>query len=136
MWKTLGKGLVGWIRVLSSEPLSCWECNRRKVLRLPDGGHYVDCPPNHHPCRGIADVSGVTKFSVSSNAVKELAAASPAFPAGYMRIFVAPQDSIYGMARMFQMLGEKTRPDLYIVRTMDAAYHLLRVESPEFCPIS
>lgn len=91
---------------------------------------------SHHPCRGIADVSGVTKFSVSSNAVKELAAASPAFPAGYMRIFVTPQDSIYGMARMFQMLGEKTRPDLYIVRTMDAAYHLLRVESPEFCPIS
>ena len=27
------------------EPQSCWECGRGKILRLPDGGNYVDCPP-------------------------------------------------------------------------------------------
>ena len=27
------------------EPRSCWEYGRGKVLRLPDGGEYVDCLP-------------------------------------------------------------------------------------------
>jgi len=40
------------------------------------------------------------------------------------------------MMRMFQMLGEPTRPDLHVVRTMDEAYRLLRVESPEFKLVS
>ena len=53
-----------------------------------------------------------------------------------MRVFVAPKDLIYGMARMFQILGEATRPDLPVVRTMDEAYSLLQVESPEFSPVS
>jgi hypothetical protein len=40
------------------------------------------------------------------------------------------------MVRMFQILGEDTRPDLRIVRTMDEAHRLLGVESPEFSPVS
>jgi len=91
---------------------------------------------SHPPCRGIADVSGVTEFSVSSTAIKQLTKASPAFPAASMRIFVAPQPHVFGMAHMFQMLGEETRPNLHIVRTMDEAYSLLEVESPEFHPVS
>jgi hypothetical protein len=27
------------------EPRSCWECSHRNILRLPDGGWYVDCDP-------------------------------------------------------------------------------------------
>ncbi len=91
---------------------------------------------SHPGCRGIADVSGVTKFDVSSTAIKQLSKAPPAIPAPYMRVFVAPQAHVYGMARMFQMLGEETRPNLHIVRTLDEAYHLLQVESPEFSPVS
>lgn len=64
----------------------------------------------------------VTKFEVSSNAIRELAQSSPIIPAGYMRVIVAPQDFRYGMMRMFQILSEKTRPDLHVVRTMDEAY--------------
>src|ERR1022692_2183567 len=37
----------------------------------------------HAPCYGIFDASGVTKFEVSSNAVRELARSSPIIPAGY-----------------------------------------------------
>ena len=32
-------------------------------------------------------------------------------------------------------LGELTRPDFQVVRTLDEAYRLLRVESPELGPI-
>jgi hypothetical protein len=88
----------------------------------------------HPPCRGILFFSN-TKFEVSSNVVKRLASAASAFPTGFMRVFVTPTDVVDGMARMFQMLGEKTRPDLHIVRTLGEAYQLLQVESPEFGPV-
>jgi hypothetical protein len=91
---------------------------------------------SHVPCRGIGDVSQVTKFEVSISTVRKLALSAPVIPAGYTRVFVAPQDSVYGMVRMFQTLGESTRPDFHVVRTMDEAYRLLRVESPEFTPVS
>lgn len=78
----------------------------------------------------------MTNFEVSSDAIRQVAAAPPAFPPAYMRVLVVPKAIIYGMARMFQILGEKTRPDLHVVRTMDEAYRLLRVESPEFGPVS
>jgi hypothetical protein len=89
-----------------------------------------------HPCRGIVDYSKVTMFEPSSEAVRTLASSKPAFPAGRTCIFVCPKDLIFGMARMYQMLGERTRPDLQLARTLDAVYHLLRAEAPEFGPVS
>jgi hypothetical protein len=90
---------------------------------------------SHPPCRGILDFSGVTEFEVSSEAIKKVAASPPALPAGYMRVLVIPQIFIYGLARMFQILGEKSRPELQVVRTMDEAYHLLGIEFPDFRPV-
>jgi hypothetical protein len=118
------------------------------ILRVTLEGHLTDAVmleayeeaagyvASHRPCRAIADVSRVTKFEVSSHAIRKLAGSPPAIPVGYMRVFVAPRDSMYGMVRMFQILTELTRPDLHVVRSMDEAYHLLRVESPEFRPVS
>jgi hypothetical protein len=91
---------------------------------------------SHPPCRGIADFSQVEKFDVSSNTTRQLEETPPAFPNPEMRILVAPKAHVYGMARMFQMLGAKTRPNLHIVRTLDEAYRLLEVESPGFGPVS
>jgi|SRR5208337_2570638 len=91
---------------------------------------------SHPPCRGIVDVSAVTKFDVSSTAIRQLTKIPPAFPAASMRIFVAPQPHVFGMARMFQMLSEESRPHLHIVHTLDEAYSLLEVEAPEFSPVS
>lgn len=90
---------------------------------------------SHPPCRAILDLSRVTDFEVSGEAIRQVAAAPSAVPAGYMRVLVAPQIFIYGLARMFQILSEKTRPELQVVRTLDEAYVLLGVESPEFYPI-
>jgi len=121
---------------------------RNNILRITVEGRVTDAVmldcyatvaryvASHPPCRGITDVSGVTEFDVSSNAIRQLAETPPAFPTEYMRIFVAPKAHVYGMARMFQILGAKTRPHLHIVRTMDEAYRLLQVESPDFSPVS
>jgi hypothetical protein len=97
------------------------------------GAKYMS---SHPPCRGILDFSRVTDFEVNGEAIRKVAASPPAFPAGYMRVLVIPQTFIYGLARMFQLLGEKTRPELHVVRTMEEALHLLGVDSPEFHPIS
>jgi hypothetical protein len=90
----------------------------------------------HGPCRAITDLSGVTKFDVSPSAMRALTQQAPAIPKGYMRVIVAPEDSQYGMVRMFQIISELTRPDLHVARTLDEAYRLLQVESPEFGPVA
>lgn len=90
----------------------------------------------HGPCRAITDLSGVTKFDASPRAMRALTKETPAIPKGHMRVIVAPEDSKYGMVRMFQIITELTRPDLQVVRTLDAAYRLLNIESPEFAPIA
>jgi len=90
---------------------------------------------SHPPCRGISDFSQVTEVEISSSVIRRLARISPAFPEGYMRIVVAPQGHVYGMARMFQLLGEETRPHLHVVRTMAEAHRLLGVEFPDFRPV-
>ena len=77
----------------------------------------------------------MTDFEVSSEAIRRVAASPAAFPPGYMRL-VIPQIFIYGLARMFQILGEKTRPELQVVRSLEEAFRLLGVENPEFSPIS
>lgn len=87
---------------------------------------------SHPPCRGILDFSRVTEFEVSSDAIRQVAASPAVLPAGYMRVLVIPQIFIYGLARMFQILGEKSRPELQVVRTMEEACQLLGVEDPEF----
>jgi len=88
------------------------------------------------PCRGIIDLSQVTKFEVSSELIRKQAAGPSPWPAGYMRILVAPKDSLYGMARMMQILCEDTRPELRVVRTAQEAQDLLGVELPQFVAIS
>jgi hypothetical protein len=91
---------------------------------------------SHPPCRGLWDFSNVAaKVEVSSDTIRKLVETSPIIPAGCMRV-VAPQDFLFGMMRMLQILSERARPELHVVRTMDEAYLLLRVESAEFNPIS
>src|ERR1700719_4032781 len=87
-----------------------------KIMRATLDGHVTDAilfetyatvakyVASHGPCRAILDLSEVTKFDVSGNAIRELTRSVPAIPAGPMRIVVAPVDSMYGMARMFQIL--------------------------------
>ena len=82
--------------------------------------------------KGIVDFSRVTRFEVSNRAIHDLAAASPFMPAQFPRVVVASGDHVYGVARMFGMLSEETRPNLEVVRTMEEAYKLLDVKSPKF----
>jgi len=84
------------------------------------------------PKSGIVDLSGVTSFEVSVSFLKEVASSEPILPTHLHRVIVAPTGHIYGLSRMFGILSEKTRPNLEIVRTMDEALKVLRIDAPNF----
>src|SRR5580658_8866442 len=121
---------------------------RNNILRVTVEGRMTDAVMSdgyaaatkyvltHLPCRGIIDLSKVTEYDVSLEALRRLAETSPESAPGDIRIVIAPADHVYGMHRMFQILADKPRPNLHIVRTTDEAYRLLRVEVPEFSPVS
>jgi hypothetical protein len=69
--------------------------------------------------------------------IRRLAAAPPTLrSSAEVWILVIQKDVIYGLARMFQILTETNGNscELQVVRTMDEAYRLLEVKSPEFRP--
>lgn len=88
----------------------------------------------HPPCRSITDLSKVTIHEVSSEAVRELAKV-PASGHSLPRVVVAAKDYSYAMSRMYQILSERTRPNLHVVHTMEEAYRLLKIEKPDFRPL-
>jgi len=89
------------------------------------------------PRAGILDLSGITSVDLTSRSISELAILPPAFAdESRPRIVVAPTDHVYGMSRMFQALGEKTRPNLHVVRSLEDAYVVLGISNPRFEPIS
>jgi len=85
---------------------------------------------------GITDFSDVTTVAFTPQTIYELAAAKPIMldPARPV-VFVAPTPHVYGMSRMFEILGEASRPNLHVVRTMEEAYKILNVQEPQFEPI-
>lgn len=83
----------------------------------------------------ISDFTDVTSFQVTAQAIGQLAAHSPLVPDSFQRIVVAPQDQVFGMTRMFEMLGSPTRDRVHIVRTVAEAFNLLGVEATDFRPV-
>ena len=86
---------------------------------------------------GIWDFSSVTEFAMSSGFIRQLAEQEPAMPNATMRprIVVAPATVGFGLARMFQLVGERTRPLLKVVHTLDEALAALGIQSPQFEPL-
>jgi hypothetical protein len=66
---------------------------------------------------GIVDFSSVTEFALSGDLIRELANQEPCIPDATRRprVIMAPQAHAFGLTRMFQILGETTRPLLSVV---------------------
>jgi hypothetical protein len=85
---------------------------------------------------GIIDFSSVKDWAVSSAFLRELAKQEPAMADSARRrlMVVAPATVGFGLARMFQMLGESTRPLLEVVHTLEEALAALGAQSAKFEP--
>jgi hypothetical protein len=89
------------------------------------------------PRAAIMDLTKVTALDVSTNIVRLLAAAPPVVTdPRVLRFVVAPAASIYGIARMYQVLGGEKRPNLTIAHTVEEVYAALGVTAPSFEPIA
>jgi hypothetical protein len=88
------------------------------------------------PEAGIADLSSVTSFRASPETIRALAESPPPMSDPKVpRYLVATSDHVYAMCRMFELQGEKTRPLLRVVRTIDEAYALLDIHQPRLEPV-
>ena len=73
----------------------------------------------------ILDFSGVTAASLSTPAIQQASQRPSNFNPTSKHIVVAPQDHIFGLARMSQVFAESTRPNAAVVRTIEQARKLL-----------
>jgi hypothetical protein len=85
----------------------------------------------------ITDLAFVTEFAISAGLLREMADQKPAITDATRRPYfiVAPSTVAFGLMRMFQTVGQPTRPLLNVVRTMDEALTALGVQSPNFEPL-
>lgn len=84
----------------------------------------------------ITDFTDVMSLELSPQLVRALAWSNPVdMETSRPRVIVAPTANAYGLARMFALHGEDTRPNLHVVRSLAQAYAVLGVLKPEFKPI-
>ena len=88
------------------------------------------------PVAVITDGSDGKSFEISPQAIREFAEAAPVLPNPNLpRVIVAPSPELYRMARMFEIQGATTRPNLHIVRTEREALVILAVQNLRFEPL-
>jgi hypothetical protein len=88
----------------------------------------------HGNCDGIVDFSAVEKLDVDVAYLRAYGG-SPRVMAGARRILVAPDDEMFGIARLYglhQSTSQGEEP--MVVRSLPAAYDLLGLKDPDFQP--
>jgi hypothetical protein len=84
----------------------------------------------------ITDFSAVTALDVSPQTIRDLASLPPVILDQELpRFIVAASPGIFGMARMFELAGQDTRPNLHVVRTMKEVCVILGIVDPKFEPV-
>jgi hypothetical protein len=82
---------------------------------------------------GICDMSAVSFLAISSQTIRALAKLPPAVPnPDIPRCIVAGSPAMFGMARMFELEGGETRPNLHVVRSEREAFAILGLINPQF----
>jgi hypothetical protein len=91
------------------------------------------------PRFAIIDLSAADPFEATPDGMRALAKLPPAMPQmDRPRVVIAPSDHTFGLARIFAIEGETTRPNLHVVRSLREAWAILGVEMEQakFGPIS
>jgi hypothetical protein len=84
---------------------------------------------------GILDLSAVETVHMSARFLKDAARAKPIL-LGNRRVWVAKDDLVFGLGRMFELTqGAEFGDPLRVVRTLEEAYALLEIEEPDFRPV-
>jgi len=76
----------------------------------------------------IVDFSEVTKLSVSDATLNKMASTPSLYSESVRHIIVASAKESFKLANRYKALTRKTRPNLFVVRTREQAYDLLKKE--------
>jgi hypothetical protein len=88
----------------------------------------------HGNCDGIVDFSDVEKLDIDVAYLRAYGG-SPRVMAGARRILVAPDDEMFGIARLYGLHQSNSQgEEPMVVRTLQAAYGLLDLKDPDFQP--
>jgi len=123
--------------------------SKNRVLRVTFDGLVTDqIITEFYACAGeyvartmpratIADFSGITAFVAAPSTLFILAKSAPIMKdPEIIRIIIAPGQHVFGMSRMFQMVGESTRPSLRVVRSQEEAFVMLSLQDTQFNPVN
>lgn len=77
----------------------------------------------------ILDFSDVTELRVTVGFINSWAKSSSLYSPGSKHAVVAPHDLTFGVARLYQMLAQDTRPNLAVVRSMAEARIFVGIEA-------
>ncbi len=77
----------------------------------------------------IVDFSKVIELRVTVGFINSLAKSNSIYSAISKHAVIAPHDLSFGIARMYQILAEDTRPNLAVVRSMAEARKFVGIEA-------
>lgn len=84
------------------------------------------------PLAGITDGMGLGKFKVTTQTLRSVAMQGSPYRAAIPRYIVAPTDYLFGMARMYELIGNHSEGKLQVVRTLEEALADLGVTNAKF----
>jgi hypothetical protein len=88
-----------------------------------------------NPQATVTDLSGVKAFDISPETIVELAEARPIAPdRDPLRVIIAESPYVFGLARMFELAGQRSHPNVHVVHTHEEASAILGVEELQFKP--
>jgi hypothetical protein len=119
-------------RVLRCRLEGCITDDELKAFYRASAEHVASTSPR----AAISDFSAVDAFEVSPETIRELARSSPVMSNPELpRFVIAVSPKIFGMARMFELEGQSTRPNLHVVQSPEAACAILGIKNLHFEPI-
>jgi hypothetical protein len=90
----------------------------------------------HGNCDGIVDFSAVEKLDIDVAYLRAYGG-SPRVMTGARRILVAPNDEMFGVARLYGLHQSTSQGDEpMVVRDLQEAYDLLDLKDPDFQPFA
>ncbi len=83
----------------------------------------------------IVDFTRTGEVNLTSYDLLTFSEDIPVFPPAFPRVMVAEQDLHYGLLRMYENLAAERRTGTTVVRTMQEAYALFKLDEPVFVPL-
>lgn len=84
------------------------------------------------PLAGIADAAAIERFNVSSQALRSAALQGSPYPTTTPRYIIAPTDYLFGLARMYELVGSHSEGRFHVVRKLEEALADLGVAQTKF----